>query len=566
MRSITRVCWAGLVLGSVATLTGCPRPAPPVEAIALSNSSLNFERNPLPASLYVWNSNTSLASLTISVSSNRPWIQVTPPTVTSAAPNVNGDTDPQLVTVTINRSILSAGTHTGAITFTALGVVTKTVQVQVIQDEGGNSEPLNIVNPVFTYAEPFLVDMHFSLKDATGRSVVAEPGQFTLEAQEGATQVSELNGLQIKRAAARQLKANLVLDYSLSMQSVAGAITAMEDAAKNILLPALNEDAQVGIWEFHRDDFPPFQVSGFTVDRASLRQGIDSIQDDLVNGFASGSRIWDALVAAAQSFSAQNPQKESRYLILFSNGNDTSSITTANDAVAAAQSRGIRIYAVAFGEDVNFTALQDITTRTGGLYFPTQDVGQVDDVFREIVHDLDGQYNVRWASLKRDSNPFFPSFTLELGDAGVSYTATSSFVPSDYAGDVLEGVLRLVPSDNDVETTVFLRAVYVPRFIRELHLRVTSSFELTVQAVEAADDGLVADWDIQTTEELGTGALLIDLTSPGDTPLQFATFGPLLRFTFDAVSSNPTELFDTFEVDNEVYENGQSFVVEGFTK
>lgn len=554
----------------ISLFAGCPpRPVPPVDAIGMSKTSINFEISNSAEPLELWNTNSSFASLTIHIAASDPWIQTDLGNVTSDRP-VGSTLDRQTIQVSINRSLLpeaEAGTvHEGKLTFTAAGVITRTLSVLVTNDGTHPNETLRIINPVLTYAEPFLVDMHFSLKDAQGHSVIAEPTQILLSAQEGSTPVDALgNGLQIKRAAARQLKAHLVLDYSINMQTVEGAIGAMEDAAINILLPALNEDAQVGVWEFHRDDVAPQQVAPFTVARDFLRDQIQGIQQNVVHGFFSGSRIWDALAAAALDFSTGNPQKESRYIILFSNGNDTSSTATVNDVVSLAKDRGIRIYAVAFGNAVNVAALQDLTARTEGQYFPTQSISQVNDVFQEIVRDLDGQYNVRWASLKRGSNSFVPSILLSVNNDSVTFNAPQAFTPNQFAGDPLRGVLRLEASSDLQSTTVFLRAVYVPRFISQLHLRVHATQPFTVQQVGPADDGLTAGWTMVTEPDTETGGIVIHLEEPADESLQFATFGPILRFHFNTLAETPEALFDLVEVDNSVYPNLQHFVVEGFS-
>jgi hypothetical protein len=193
-------------------------------------------------------------------------------------------------------------------------------------------------------------------------------------------------------------------------------------------------------------------------------------------------------------------------------------------------------------------------------------VDQLDDVFRQIVQDLDGQYNVRWASLKRDDESFIPSFNLVVNTASVTYTASQSFVPTRYEGDVLRGSLRLVPSGDEESTTVFLRASYVPRAIRRMVITGQSDFDFSVALVGTADDGLMAGWnEPDFTQDPETGEFSIEVRTTGPA-IDFATFGPMLRFGFDVQADNPQELFTAFEVDNTIYaETGeQYFVVEGF--
>jgi PKD repeat protein len=101
------------------------------EAIGLSNTQLNFELNPLPRDMTVWNSNPDIEEeLRISVTPSHPWIQVSASTITPPAP---GRQHEQRLTVTVNRANLPPGEHEGTITFTSLGIVTRVVTVRATQ-------------------------------------------------------------------------------------------------------------------------------------------------------------------------------------------------------------------------------------------------------------------------------------------------------------------------------------------------------------------------------------------------------------------------------------------------
>jgi hypothetical protein len=52
----------------------------------------------------------------------------------------------------------------------------------------------------------------------------------------------------------------------------------------------------------------------------------------------------------------------------------------------------------------------------------------------------------------------------------------------------------------------------------------------------------------------------MDLSSPTNTPIPFAAFGPLLRLDFDGVLETP---ITGAYIDSSVYVNGQSFDVQG---
>jgi hypothetical protein len=558
-----RVVCLSAVLAAIG-LSGCIQPK---DAIAISNLSIDFGLNERPITIDVWNKNSEIDALTIEVTPLEDWIVTDVPSVESAAPDPStGALDKRSVEISIDRRRLAKGVHTGEIEFTGRGAAPVILSIRVEQAQDGQQDSLNFSDSgvQVEYSEPYLLDFRFALKDELNRSVVAEPGQFTVEAQEGSTPVDEEGGVHLKRAAARQLKIELVLDYTLSMQQSTGAIAAMENAAVNILLPALNEDALVGVTEFHRDDQPAARVTPFTVSRPFLADRIASIQDEFVNGFYSASRMNDAVYDATRRFGSGDPLGESRILLLFSDGRDTSSTRAANTVINSANNNDVRIYAIGFGANPNVAALQNLTTQTGGAYFPAANASQLQQAFQRIIEDLEGQYNVRWASLRRDDAPVTPSFTLRLGADSVFYRGPA-FVAEDHDGPegaVLQGLIKVVPSNSETNTTVFLRAEYVPRFIRRIRLFLGSAAPFTVRQVGFADDGLLAGWNISVTEDTVRGGKWVDLQS--STALDFATFGPMLRVDYTDLVPEDQPLFTELTADNTIYPSGQSFRVLGF--
>lgn len=560
-----RLLRLGLLLScfvGVMATSGCVQP---IEAISFSNSTVDFGLNTLPFSIQVWNNNPEADTIQLKVKPDKSWIRTDVSTIVSSPPSsASGPFDKKGVRITIDRNQLNKGVHEGTIEFSGEGVVSRSVNIRVESDRDNNGAPLNILNPETKYQSPYLIEFSFALRDANSEAVVAEPGQFTLSAQEGDTPVTFLNGLHLRRAAARQLKAELLLDYSLAQQSVDGAIAAMEDAAKNIFLPALNTDALVGVTEFHAENLAAARVAEFTTDRDFLRQRINSIQSEFVGGFSSFPRIFDSIVQVAEYFDEGDGDKEDRYIVLFSNGDDISSTATANDAVDACEERNIKIYTVGVGANVDELTLIDLATRTNGLYFAADTAEGLADSFERVVNDLEAQYTVRWASGQRGSAvSFFPEFTLGLGDASTTFTATERFRPSSVVGDTLQGKLFFVASDNTQESTVFLRAAYTPRNVSQLVLNISSPLNFTVSKVETGQDGLVGNWDMIITNTKAT-SVRIGLSSPGGVALPFATFGPLLRLDFEEVIDPAALPFDSVSVDNSIYANGQTFVVEGF--
>ena len=548
-----------LALLTLCTLGGCVNP---VDAVALSNDQLLIDRNTQPVNIQVWNNNGELPLMTVDVRPSRPWIQVSTSVVSSVAPS-GASLDKKTVKITIDRRTLPAGTYNERIEFRGRNIVTRSLDLRVIQDEDGTQGgELNIIDRGQVYEKPYLISFNFRLEDKDGSAIVAEPGQFTVSGLEGANPVTDVTGIYLRRAAARQFKAAIVFDYSLSMQNIPNAINGMEDAAKSRFLPTLNDDALVSLYEFHVETEEPNQVTGFTADKDLLINRINRIEEDFVD-ITGGSLAWDALVQASEAFGAGTSTTEDRYILLFSNGRDTTSENDVNDVIAAARSRGIRIFTIAFGNPPNEADLEAIATGTFGGYFPASSPDALTAAFEKIVADLEGQYVLRWASLAPDSAQFIPSFSISQGDATDSLTASGVFNARTHAGNRLQGKLRIIPSDDEVNSIAFLRADYVPRGVRRIRLFLRSDVDFTTSIVGPGSDGLLGAWS--RTETPDAGGVWLDLNAPtSNDTIPFATFGPLLRFDFEGVVADLGQPFEVVYVDDSIYANGQSFVVEGY--
>ncbi|MGH7951350.1 MAG: putative Ig domain-containing protein, partial [Limisphaerales bacterium] len=384
---------------------------------------------------------------------------------------------------------------------------------------------LSIANVTTNYSSPYLLDFQFSLRDnydpTLGDAVVANPGLFTVTAFEDGQPVSPSEtAVTIQSGSAKVLKAYLVLDFTASIASLANGdtnnngISDAIDTEVNAAQTFVNQqpaDSQIGVYEFHRDDEAPQQVQSLTTDKTLLDNSIAGIWTNYVQNFPAGSRCWDALVAAIGSLGAQNSD-EQHYVIFVSDGQDDSSTNTIDDVIAAATNNNVQVYCVGFGDELNAGTLQQITSQTSGRYYTATNTSDLAAELGQIGKDLSGQYILRWATLKRSTNAFMPSFQITYQGitaysptnpapfiSGTNYVVStntppttnavpvyttnyiiSPYLPTAYAGDVTVGSLRLV-SDADVHPTgIDLRATYVPRYIRQIRLHYQANWPCTV--------------------------------------------------------------------------------------
>ncbi len=137
------------------------------------------------------------------------------------------------------------------------------------------------------YSTPYLLDFNFSIRDENNRVVVLDPSLFTVVCKENGAFISASETGFRLLADNKQLECYVILDYTLSMldpvingdangDSKSDSAEAMEQGAK-ILLSVLRDDAEVGLFEFHRADagFPPQKVADLMRDKAYLTNQID---------------------------------------------------------------------------------------------------------------------------------------------------------------------------------------------------------------------------------------------------------------------------------------------------
>ena len=468
---------------------------------------------------------------------------------------------------------------------------------------------LAIANVTTNYSSPYLLDFQFSLGDngdfQLSHGVVVDPRLLSVTALENDARVSPSEtAVIIQRGSAKVFKACLVLDFTQSIASLANGDTNNDgisdavDAEVNGARLFVNEqpaDAQMGIYEFHREDFAPQQVASLTADKTLLNNAIAGIWTNYVRNFPAGSRCWDALTAAIGSLGAPN-RDEQHYVILVSDGRDESSTSTLDSVITVASNKNVQVYCVGFGAELDATKLQQITAQTSGRYYEATNASDLTGAIAQIGKDLNGQYVLRWATLKRSSAAFMPSFQVTyqgltansptnpwymdtnnpIVDPSTTPPTTnynfitnyiiSPYVPTRYATNLTVGSLRLV-SDADVHPSgVTLRATYVPRYIRQLRLHYRANWPCATSLQSTNPGEMLFGWSLTETND-GAGGHWALISSPNPpslaTSIPFASFGKLLTFTFrDLVEAS--NVFSVFEVDNTLYTNSgnQSFVLE----
>jgi len=412
--------------------------------------------------------------------------------------------------------------------------------------------------------EPSVVEISFSLRDEEDRAVVLpaevlrsgtrifESGPTTdgweeLDLRETSFFVQSSENLQLEIA--------FVLDFTNSMalaRDSAGrtGIDVMLDAFDRAVR-TIPGSHRVGAVEFHDRNFDPTVVSTMTTDKNALLTAVRGFAD---SSFESGSsRVWDSIDTAATLFTRpeDNPNVV-RALIFISDGRDTSSIRTRDDARSIARNEDIKLYSVGIGEVFQETDLEDMVVSTGGAYYPVTEIDALNDQLAILVSDLRGQYRVSYTTLRRQG-AYRSRLEVELPDARGELETVALDVSSFFGFDNV-GRLAYDPPEVNTQTQtakVLVRAARVPRNIDQFSFTLDTLKSYAVSLVPAADGGLIADWNLTGPDTRGF------YNASASEPLDLGASGLLFQIDIAGVIEERIEIPVVF--DNSVYTAGKRF-------
>jgi VWFA-related protein len=131
----------------------------------------------------------------------------------------------------------------------------------------------------------------------------------------------------------------------------------------------------------------------FTNDLLKLKEALEKIDA------RGGTALRDALVASAEHLK-QDAKLERKVLFVVTDGDDNASRESLEDAVKQLQQEnGPSVYAIGILGDEEHPkrarhALEIIAQRTGGLAFFPKTLDEVDDISRQVAHDIKNQYTI----------------------------------------------------------------------------------------------------------------------------------------------------------------------------
>src|SRR5437764_3839496 len=178
----------------------------------------------------------------------------------------------------------------------------------------------------------------------------------------------------------------LVIDTSGSMNQN-GKLDQAKAAARQFVSSKAPND-QIALVAFNSQ---PTALVNFTSDAVALPNGL--------NGLAATGEtaLWDAVTTSVALYT-DHPNLQPN-LVVISDGKDTVSKATFDQAKSAAQSAHATVYAVGLtGGDFDGAALHDLTSATQGQYAETADPRQLSALFGQVQRSLQNQYLVSYKS------------------------------------------------------------------------------------------------------------------------------------------------------------------------
>jgi Ca-activated chloride channel homolog len=179
----------------------------------------------------------------------------------------------------------------------------------------------------------------------------------------------------------------IVIDNSGSMREKRDAVN---KAAIN-LVRASNPDDQVFVVNFN-DEY--YLDQEFTGDIKKLQAALEHVEA------RGGTALYDAIVASADYLTHSRLQRKAIFVV--TDGEDDASQESLEQAVhKLQQENGPVVYAIGLlGEEKSRhakRALELVADRTGGISFFPPTLDQVDEISREIAHDIRNQYTITYA-------------------------------------------------------------------------------------------------------------------------------------------------------------------------
>jgi tight adherence protein B len=247
------------------------------------------------------------------------------------------------------------------------------------------------------------------------KNFAEEPDPATLEVTANGQEVSDL---EVESIGNSTVAVGVVLAIDSSGSMAGTPIDEAKAAAKSFVSQARPED-RIAVISFADE----VQVlAGFTNNKDSLNSTIDSIA-------ATGETSFnDAVIEGVQMFDQPAADNLLGNMIILTDGDDTVSEASLDDALSAVTSGEARVFGVALeGSDFNPDPVQQIAEAGGGLFLSTPDPESLSSLYGAIGREINNTLVARFVS------PISTPGDVEFAVTYQGLTSTQTFGVSGYA-------------------------------------------------------------------------------------------------------------------------------------
>jgi VWFA-related protein len=202
----------------------------------------------------------------------------------------------------------------------------------------------------------------------------------------------------------------IVIDNSGSMREKRAKVN---QAALN-LVRSSNPQDEVFVVNFN-DEY--YLDQDFTNDLLKLKEALEKIDAK------GGTALYEAVVASAEHLK-RNARLDKKVLFEVTDGEDNASQETLEQAVKQLQEEnGPAVYAIGVLGDEEHPkrarrALEIIAQRTGGLAFFPKTLDEVDEISRQVAHDIRNQYTIGYKPTNPKASGGFRTIRVEAKAKG----------------------------------------------------------------------------------------------------------------------------------------------------
>ena len=248
-----------------------------------------------------------------------------------------------------------------------------------------------------------LVNVYVTVTDEHGAPVAGlKKENFTLR-EDGQQQTISV----FDKESALPLSIALAIDTSLSTRH---DLPLEQASAKRFAKALLRPVDALSVFGFSET---VLQSTNYTADMKRIEEGIDHIR------LGAATALFDAVYLASRSLDRRQGRK---VMVLITDGGDTISKFTYQEAVRAAEEAEALVYSIivvpiessAGRETGGEHALIQLSEDTGGKYYYATSMSQLDDAFRQISDELRTQYLLAYYPSQRLSNSQFRRIQVAL--------------------------------------------------------------------------------------------------------------------------------------------------------